>query len=182
MSGELGKALNKGIRTEMPLAQLEQYIIKLLKTQSMCTLCTCRQNIPRGTPLEYFNDALTLWCSPDPGVKITNLQTNSNISLSVYNVLQPDWVNSWDQYWGLQITGRGELFSPGTPEYEKGLTIIRFEGFLSALGFPLDKKPPIKHVLRVTPSEIVLKQAGLMAQGFCRKQTWHSSEAVQPNN
>jgi hypothetical protein len=159
----------------MPRTQLEQYIIGLLNKQTMCTLCTCRDNLPRGTPLEYFPEGLTLWCSPDPGVKIGNLQANPNVSVSIYNVLHPDWDRSWADYWGLQITGRGELFTPGNPEYEKGLSVIRFEGFLTALGYPLDKKPPIKHVLRISPTEIILKHSGLIGQGFCRKQTWRAT-------
>jgi hypothetical protein len=175
MSGELGKALRKGITAEMPRAQLEQHIISLLKTQTMSTLSTCRDNVPRGTPLEYFVDGLTLWCVPDAGVKVENLKVNPRISLSVYNVTHPDWDKCWEQYWGIQLTGKGELFKAGSPEYEKGLSVIHFEDFMTALGQPAGKRPAIKLVLRITPTEIILKHAALIARGYARKQTWHSS-------
>ena len=42
------------LRNLMPKEELEIEIIKLLKSQNMCGLATCKDNIPRATPLEYY--------------------------------------------------------------------------------------------------------------------------------
>ena len=74
MSGELGKALAKKVTRKMSREQLEEYIANTLKKVKMCALVTSKGDIPRGTPLEYFSDGLTLYISPDPGTKTKNLK------------------------------------------------------------------------------------------------------------
>ena len=54
MSGELGKLMAQKITTEMPREQLEEHISSIIKELTMCTLITSKDDIPRGTPLEYF--------------------------------------------------------------------------------------------------------------------------------
>jgi hypothetical protein len=172
MNGDLGKALAKMVTAEMPRDKLEDYIISLLQSQTMCTLCTCSNNLPRGTPLEYFPDGLVLYCSPDPGIKISNLKANQNVSIAIYNVLEPDWENGWNKVWGMQVTGRGALYEPGSREYNRGLQVIRWQSFMRALGRPIDKPPPVKHVLKVTPSKIEVRNTALIDMGFSRRQNW----------
>jgi len=174
MSGELGKLMARNITKEMPRAQLEKHIASILKTLTMCTLVTSRNDIPRGTPLEFFSDGLTLYISPDPGTKVENIKVNPNVAVSIYNNVHPDWENEWQTVWGLQIKGKGELFAEGTPEYERGRKVINFESFLRALGMDPNEFPKGRQVLRVTPSEIVLFELGLLTSGFSPRQFWHS--------
>jgi len=172
MSGELGKLMAQNITTEMPREQLEEHLANNLKTLTMCSLITSRDDIPRGTPLEYFSDGLTLYISPDPGTKVENLQVNPNCAVSIYNNVHPDWENEWQKVWGLQIKGKGELFEEGAPEYASGRKVIHFESFLRALGMDPNEWPKGRKILRVTPSEIVLFELGLLAKGFSARQTW----------
>lgn len=172
----MGKALAKNIKTRMPREQLEEYLGNLFKQVRMCTLVTSRDDVPRGTPLEYFADGLTLYCSPDPGIKTRNLKTNTNVSLSVYNVHHPDWETKWDTYWGIQVTGTGVMYEDGDPEHARGVEVIDFRGFLRALGMDDSKFPEGRKMLKITPSKIELTHFGLISQGFAPRQVWEADK------
>lgn len=174
MSGELGELLAQNITTEMPREQLEEHISSILKKLTMCTLVTSRDDIPRGTPLEYFPDGLTLYISPDPGTKVENIQANPNVAVSVYNNVHPDWENEWQTVWGVQISGKGELFEDGTPEHARGLETINIESFFRATGLDGMKWLKRRKILKVTPSKISLFELGLLTKGFSAWQAWQA--------
>lgn len=176
MSGEMGKALAKNIKTKMPKDQLEEYLGKLFGQVRMATLVTSRDDVPRGTPLEYFADGLTLYCSPDPGIKTRNLRTNTNISVSICNTLHPDWETEWETVWGVQFTGTGEMFEDGDPGHTRGAKVIEFKGFLRALGMDDSKLPEGRKILKMTPSKIELTDFSLPNKGFAPKQVWQANE------
>ena len=174
MSGELGRALEQKIRVKMQREPLEEHIANTLKKVKMCTLCTSKDDFPRGTPLEYFSDGLSLYISPDPGTKTKNLKVNHNVSVSIYNNLYPEWENEWQTIWGLQITGKGLMLQEDHPEYEHARLQIRFESYYKALGKDYTERPRGRPILKVTPSNIVLLEAGLIAKGFAHRQVWQA--------
>jgi hypothetical protein len=174
MSGELGKLMAQNITIEMPREQLEEHISSILKELTMCTLITSKDDIPRGTPLEYFPDGLTLYISPDPGTKVENIQANPNVAISVYNSVHPDWEDEWQTVWGVQISGKGVLFDEGAPEYIHGRRIINFESFLRALGRDPKEWPKGRKILKVTPTKILLFELGLLTKGLSAWQVWEA--------
>jgi general stress protein 26 len=174
MSGELGKLMAQKITTEMPREQLEEHISSILKELTMCTLITSKDDIPRGTPLEYFPDGLTLYISPDPGTKVENIRANPNVAISIHNSVHPDWENDWQTIWGVQISGTGELFDEGAPEHTHGRELINFESFFRALELDPEKWLKGRKILKVTPSKIALFQLGLLTKGFSAWQTWQA--------
>ncbi|MFC2020081.1 pyridoxamine 5'-phosphate oxidase family protein [Chloroflexota bacterium] len=176
MSGELGKALAQKITRKMPRKKLEEHIARMLKKVTMCTLVTSSGDIPRGTPLEYFSDWLTLYMSPDPGKKTKNLGVNPNVSISIYNDVYPNWEKDWQTVWGLQITGRGELLSDGDPEYACGREVINFKSFYRALGIDGNILSRKRKILKVTPGKIELLQFGLINKGFASRQVWRGKD------
>lgn len=70
-------------------------------------LATSYKDVPRATPLEFFNEKLTLYIFGEPGVKIANIKRNSRVCASVYE--QP-LKHSRTQK-SLQIFGAAELLS-----------------------------------------------------------------------
>jgi len=70
-------------------------------------LATSYKNSPRATPLEFFNEGLTLYIFAEPSTKIANIRHNPLVSAAVYqqpldhSVLQRS----------LQIFGKAELIS-----------------------------------------------------------------------
>jgi hypothetical protein len=176
MSGELGKLWTQNITTEMPQEQLEEHISSILKIPTMCTLITSKDDIPRGTPLEYFADGLTIYISPDPGTKVENIQANPNVAVSIYNNVHPDWENEWQTVWGVQISGSGELFDEGAPEYTHGREIINIESFFRAMGRDPKEWPKGRKILKVTPSKISLFELGLLTKGLAARQVWQAKD------
>jgi len=174
MSGELGKALAQKLNKEMPREQLEEHIASTLKTVRMCTLVTTKDDIPRATPLEYFSEGLTIYMSPDRGTKTRNIEANPNISISIYNILFPDWENAWEGLWGMQITGKGELLKEGDPGYAHAWEVIDFASYVRALG--LKEVPKDSLALRVPPSKIELLDWRLIAKGFHPQQVWQPKD------
>ncbi len=50
-----------------------------------CALGTSRNNVPRVTPIDFFNDGLTLWMIGDPGEKLENIRSNSTVSIAIFS-------------------------------------------------------------------------------------------------
>ena len=60
-----------------------------LNDHNVLHLATCRDNVPRCTPLEYFNNGLTVYISSEGGGKFANLKVNSKVSFSISDPYHP---------------------------------------------------------------------------------------------
>jgi len=174
MSGEMGKALAKKVTKEMPRKELEEHIASKLKEVRMCTLVTSKDDIPRGTPIEYFSEGLTIYISPDPGTKTRNIEANPNVSISICNNLYPKWETDWPTVWGLQISGKGELIKAEDPGYIYAWEVIDYSEYFKALGREEVIIPKGRTVLIVAPNKIELLEFGLIDKGFASKQVWQA--------
>ena len=82
--------------------EIEKEIIKLLDENSSkkgdpsqpgfeinfgtpCALGTSKNDIPRVTRIDFYNDELTLWMSGEPGGKMENIRANPNVSVAIYS-------------------------------------------------------------------------------------------------
>lgn len=65
-----------------------------------CALGTCKNNIPRVTPVDFFNDGLTLWILGDPGGKLGNIRSNSKVAVAIYSPMDHSEENRSLQLWG----------------------------------------------------------------------------------
>ena len=70
-------------------------------------LATTYKDMPRATPLEFFNEKLTLYIFGEPGGKIANIKRNSRICAAVYE--QPLKHSKIQK--SLQVFGNAELIS-----------------------------------------------------------------------
>ena len=87
----------------------ERVLLKFLKEQNVLHLCTCRNNQPRATPLEYRLDGLTFYILSEGGGKFNNLKVNSNVSFSIAAPY-----DSNKDFWGakgLQAWGKAKVYS-----------------------------------------------------------------------
>jgi len=56
-----------------------------LKHGRACVLGTCHDNIPRTTPVDFFNDgSLAIWICGEPGGKIANIMRNPNVGVGIF--------------------------------------------------------------------------------------------------
>jgi nitroimidazol reductase NimA-like FMN-containing flavoprotein (pyridoxamine 5'-phosphate oxidase superfamily) len=85
-----------------------------LKHGIACALGTCKNNIPRVTPIDFFNDGLTLWMIGNAGGKLGNIRSNPKVAVGIYTRMDHAKENRSIQLWGKAslITKRGqkELF------------------------------------------------------------------------
>ena len=65
-----------------------------------CALGTCKNNMPRVTPIDFYNDGLTLWMIGDPGGKLGNIRSNPNVAVGIYTRLDHSVENRSIQLWG----------------------------------------------------------------------------------
>jgi len=65
-----------------------------------CALGTCKDNIPRVTPIDFFNDGLNLWMMGNVGGKLVNIRSNPNVSVGIYTRMDHAVENRSIQLWG----------------------------------------------------------------------------------
>jgi hypothetical protein len=88
--------------------EFEQAVIDYLNTHNVLHLSTCRDNEPRTTPLEYFNNGLTVHIFSEGGGKFANLKVNPKVSYSLCDPYDPaeDLMGAK----GLQVWGTASVF------------------------------------------------------------------------
>ena len=70
-------------------------------------LATSYKDIPRATPLEFYNEGLTIYVFGEGGGKIANIKRNHNVSAAIYQ--QPMKHNVVQK--SLQILGKAEIIN-----------------------------------------------------------------------
>ena len=113
-----------GEKSEMQVEDLEKEIVEFLDRMAnkpggkrtkpgcnmihgqACALGTCVDNKPRVTPIDLYNDGLTVWIAGEPGGKIANIMRNPQVSVGVYEPVD----HSREQK-SLQIFGTAELIN-----------------------------------------------------------------------
>lgn len=176
MSTEFGDLVAKRFTAKLPNDELRERITSFFKEQTMCVLATCKENVPRATPLEYFSDGMTLYMSTDPGTKIENIKANPRVSIGIFSILNPDWAgDNWKRNKGAQITGVATILKPDDPENIRAKNeVVPWKRFVSALGWDTSK-PPRGVVVKVEPEKIEYRENALMLKGYAVKQIWEAS-------
>ena len=69
----------------MPEEDLKEAIRAFLNKRKILVLCTCSDNIPRATPMDFYmekdSNDFNLYVGPAPGRKVQNIEQNPNISI-----------------------------------------------------------------------------------------------------
>ena len=93
--------------------EIEKDIIDFLDGGGYCALGTCKDNVPRVTPVSFENEGMTIWIIGDPGGKIENIKANPKVSVGVYSRIEDDKDNI-----SLQVFGKAELITYDTNRQE----------------------------------------------------------------
>jgi nitroimidazol reductase NimA-like FMN-containing flavoprotein (pyridoxamine 5'-phosphate oxidase superfamily) len=177
MTSELGELVAKKYTKKLPDDELKERILKLLKGQAMCVIATCKDDVPRATPLEYFSEGTTLYIAPDPGTKIVNIAANPRISVGIFNDVSPDWsAGDWKRTKGVQVTGEATLLTPNDPEYAHAMEVYHWEPFLKALGRTKDDGLKPGNMIKVEAKKIEYREGALMLEGYASAQVWEASK------
>lgn len=147
----------------MPDDLLEKEIRAFLNKRKVLVLCTCLNNIPRATPMDFYMDKshfnYNIYVGLAPGRKVTNIEQNPIVSIGIYSPLDSGKIQ------GMQITTEGEknliFLREGDPEYEKAQRIVRGKR---------------KLILKIIPNKIEYLDYDLIKRGFSRFQSLNLEE------
>lgn len=144
----------------MPRKELIKEIRTFLSKRKVLVLCTCSNNIPRATPLDFYMDPnsemddFTIYVGLSPGRKVKNIEENPTISIGIYTPLSEGKIQ------GMQITVRGKdrliFLREGVPEFEKAQKIVRGKRDL---------------ILKIKPEIIEFLDYDFSKRGYSRFQT-----------
>ena len=142
---------------EMPEDQLKNEIIDFLKEHDVLVLCTCSNNIPRATPMDFYVDKsnnFIIYMAPTLGRKVKNIEENPVISIGIYTPMKTGKVQ------GMQITASGKdrliFLKEGDEEFSSAQKIVRGKR---------------KLILKIIPEKIELLDYSFEKRGFNKLQT-----------
>ncbi|MHA1265409.1 MAG: pyridoxamine 5'-phosphate oxidase family protein [Candidatus Helarchaeota archaeon] len=139
----------------MPRLQLQAEILNFLNKREELVLCTCNNNIPRATPMEFYRkkDSFHIYVGLSPGRKVTNIEQNPSISIGIYTPLKEGKIQ------GMQITASGPdhviLLRKNDPEFEEAQRIVRGKRNI---------------ILKIVPEIIELLDYDFVQRGYSRFQ------------
>jgi nitroimidazol reductase NimA-like FMN-containing flavoprotein (pyridoxamine 5'-phosphate oxidase superfamily) len=157
---------------KMEPAKLRERIVAFLQANNICVLATCKDNIPRATPIEYYADGTTLYVVADPGTKVVNLKANPRISVGISSVSYTDWTD-WPAVAGAQITGRPVFVEHESAEYKRAMQVYKWQYYAKAAEFDPNSMPNLtRNFIKIEAERIEYRDLGLLREGYLRKQTW----------
>jgi nitroimidazol reductase NimA-like FMN-containing flavoprotein (pyridoxamine 5'-phosphate oxidase superfamily) len=184
----------------MPVQELEKELIDFLNQRSSkpgakrtkpgctlahgraCALGTSVDDVPRVTPVDFFNEGLTLWIAGEPGGKVANIMRNPKVSVGIYEPVD----HSREQK-SLQLFGTAELINMknNPDEFKKrfaqfGLADALeglFKEYVERKTIPaghtdemLEKIPKMFNWIKITPHKMILLH--MKPGAFPLKKTW----------
>ncbi|MFX1442343.1 MAG: pyridoxamine 5'-phosphate oxidase family protein [Promethearchaeota archaeon] len=143
---------------QMPEEELKNEIRDFLKKRKVLVLCTCSNNIPRATPMDFYIDKkaddFNIYVGPAPGRKVKNIEENPVVSIGIYTPMDTGKVQ------GMQITATGKdrliFLKGGDVGFEYAQKIVRGRR---------------KLLLRIIPEKIELLDYDFIKKGYSRLQT-----------
>ncbi|MCX8044228.1 MAG: pyridoxamine 5'-phosphate oxidase family protein [Desulfobacterota bacterium] len=99
-----------GIRLveDMRVEDFEKMVCDYLTNHNVLNLATCRDNEPRCTTLEYFNNGLIVYIFSEGGGKILNIKQNPSVAYTINDPYYPE--KDFFSAVGLQVWGRAAIF------------------------------------------------------------------------
>ena len=141
----------------MPESELKGEIRELLKIRKALVLCTCSNNIPRATPMDFYmeksQDNFNIYVGLTPGRKVKNIEINPIISIGIYTPMDTGKIQ------GLQITATGKdrlrFLRESDEEFESAQKIVRGKR---------------KLILKIIPEKIEMLDYNFIKKGYSRFQ------------
>jgi uncharacterized protein YhbP (UPF0306 family) len=141
----------------MPEEELKKEIRDFLEKRKIIVLCTCSDNVPRATPMDFYmdkkSDDFIIYVGPAPGRKVKNIEENPIVSIGIYTPMDTGKIQ------GLQITASGKerliFLREGDNDFEKAQKIVRGKRNL---------------ILKIIPEKIELLDYDFIKKGYSRLQ------------
>jgi general stress protein 26 len=156
----------------MPKAMLEARIERVLTMTNIGYLGTVAKNgSPIVSPLEFYNDGLSLYLFPQPGSpKVKAILRDPRVSIAIANPMA-----GWACVMGCQIFGKATLLDVDSPEWEHGMKVFKWSGSSFELGRSLDE-PPRGQLARIDAERIVYSEHLMRKEGYAPRQIWRADQ------
>jgi len=137
--------------------KLRKEIRRFLEKRKVLVLCTCSNNIPRATPMDFYieknADNFYIYVGPAPGKKVENIKENPIVSIGIYTPMSEGKIQ------GMQITASGRegliFLKEGDDEFKKAQKIVRGKR---------------KLILKIIPEKLELLDYDFIKDGYSRLQ------------
>lgn len=141
----------------MPEKELKKEIYDFLRIRKALVLCTCLNNVPRATPMDFYmeksQENYNIYVGLAPGRKVKNIEQNPIVSIGIYTPMDTGKIQ------GLQITATGK----------ERLIFLREEdeGFEYAQKLVRGKR---NLILKIIPEKIEMLDYDFVKKGYSRFQ------------
>ncbi len=141
----------------MPEEDLKKAIQDFFNKRKILVLCTCSDNTPRATPMDFYMEKkssdFNIYIGPAPGRKVKNIEENPNVSIGIYTPMDTGKIQ------GMQITASGKdrliFLREGDEEFDKVQKIVRGKR---------------KLLLKIIPEKIEFLDYDFVKDGYSRLQ------------
>ena len=141
----------------MPKNELLMEIRDFLQIRKILVLCTCLNNIPRATPMDFYMEKgetnFNLYVGLAPGRKVKNIEENPNVSIGIYTPMDTGKIQ------GMQITATGKqrliFLREGDKGFDTAQKIVRGKRNL---------------IMKIIPEKIELLDYDFVKKGYSRFQ------------
>jgi hypothetical protein len=140
---------------KMPEEELRREIRKFLDERRELVLCTCSNNVPRATPLDFYTEkeGFNIYVGLSPGRKVKNIEENPIVSIGIYTPMDTGKIQ------GMQITASGRdrliFLREGDEGFEEAQKIVRGRR---------------KMILKIIPEKIELLDYDFEKRGYSKMQ------------
>lgn len=142
---------------KLPENKLRKEIRRFLEKRKVLVLCTCSNNIPRATPMDFYieknADNFYIYVGPTPGKKVENIKENPIVSIGIYTPMSEGKIQ------GMQITASGRecliFLKEGDDGFKKAQKIVRGKR---------------KLILKIVPEKLELLDYDFIKDGYSRLQ------------
>lgn len=144
---------------KMPEEELRKQIKLFLEKRKVLVLCTCSNNIPRATPMDFYIDKkesseeFSIYVGPAPGRKVKNIEENPIISIGIYTPMDTGKIQ------GMQITASGKdhliFMKKGDEGFDHAQKVVRGKRNL---------------ILKIIPEKIELLDYDFVKENYSRFQ------------
>ena len=136
---------------------LKKVIRGFLDKRKILVLCTCSDDTPRATPMEFYmdkkSDDFNIYVGLAPGRKVKNIEENPNVSIGIYTPMDTGKIQ------GMQITASGKenlvFLREGDNDFDRVQKIVRGKRNL---------------LLKIIPEKIELLDYDFIKDGYSRLQ------------
>ena len=122
-----------------------------LKHGLACVLCTVHDGVPRATPIDFFADGMTLWLAGEPGLKIRNIRSNSQVAVGIYHPVDHSVLNR-----SLQINATATLL-PYAGHEQEFIERVKIMGVYAAAAKLMGERLAAQGTTVENPDEEIMK-------------------------